>query len=319
MRYLVTGCAGFIGFHVAKRLLESGHDVMGIDNMNSYYNSNLKRDRIGILNRLKNSGCFISHSIDFAGPYNLASIHNFRNVDKICHLGAQAGVRYSLENPYIYMHSNIQGTLNVFELARQAEISDVIYASSSSVYGKNTKLPFSEKDKIDKPISLYAMTKITNELMSYTYNHLYGLNMTGLRFFTVYGPWGRPDMALFKFTKAILEGKPIDVYNYGEMKRSFTYIDDIVDGVIAALDKSYPYEIFNLGSSKTDNLLYFIECIEKAVGKKAIKNLLPIQHGDVPETFADIGYSKEKLGFEPKVEIEEGVNNFVSWYREWVT
>jgi len=319
MRYLVTGCAGFIGFHVTKRLLESGHDVMGIDNMNSYCNSNLKRDRIGILNGLENSGRFISHSIDFAGPYNLASIHNFRNVDKICHLGAQAGVRYSLENPYIYMHSNIQGTLNVFELARQAEISDVIYASSSSVYGKNTKLPFSEKDKIDKPISLYAMTKITNELMSYTYNHLYGLNMTGLRFFTVYGPWGRPDMALFKFTKAILEGKPIDVYNYGEMKRSFTYIDDIVDGVIAALDKSYPYEIFNLGSSKTDNLLYFIECIEKAVGKKAIKNLLPIQHGDVPETFADIGYSKEKLGFEPKVEIEEGVNNFVSWYREWVT
>lgn len=314
-KILVTGVAGFIGSAVAKALLKRGDEVIGIDNMNDYYDPKLKEDRIEhFFKDEENFKFFIADISDYESMQILFSEYK---IDKICHLAAQAGVRYSLENPHAYLKSNIDGTLNLFELARKYKIKDVIYASSSSVYGGNEKTPFSTEDPVNKPISLYAATKRADELMAYTYHHLFGINMTGLRFFTCYGPWGRPDMALFKFTKAIIEDEEIDVYNFGKMKRDFTFITDIVDGVIKALDKSYPYEIFNLGNNNTVELNYFIEVIEKELGKKAEKNLCEIQPGDVPETFADIKSSKEKLNFEPKVKIEEGIKKFVEWYKEY--
>jgi len=311
--YLVTGVAGFIGSHVAKRLLERGDVVIGIDNLNDYYDPALKRLRLKEV--IPDAQSFEWHCIDFSCFDDLLALPV---VDKICHLGAQAGVRYSLANPWAYTKSNVEGTMNIFEYARQFKISDIIYASSSSVYGGNKKVPFSVEDNVDQPVSLYAATKRSNELMAHTYHHLFGFNVTGLRFFTVYGPWGRPDMALFKFTNKIVQGKPIDVYNYGKMQRDFTYIDDIVDGVISALDHSYPYEIFNLGNSDSIELGYFIECLEKELGQEAEKNMMPIQPGDVPITFADIEYSRKKLDFDPKVKIEEGVHRFIEWYKEWI-
>ncbi len=312
---LVTGVAGFIGSAVAKALLEKGDEVIGIDNVNDYYDPKLKEARLKHF--FKKDDAFTFYREDFSVLEKMDEIFQKHKIDKICHLGAQAGVRYSLENPFAYIKSNINGTLNIFELARKYKIKTVIYASSSSVYGGNEKTPFSTEDRVDKPISLYAATKRTDELMAYTYHHLFGIKMTGLRFFTVIGPWGRPDMALFKFIKAILNNEPIDVYNFGKMKRDFTFITDIVSGVLSALGKESECEIFNLGNNNTVELNYFIECIEKELGKKAEKKLLPLQPGDVPETFADIGSSKEKLNFNPKVKIEEGIKMFIEWYKEY--
>lgn len=313
---LVTGSAGFIGFHVAKKLLEFGATVIGIDNMNEYYDPSLKQARNQMLLTFNN---YTFHHIDIANKNELETIFKDNKIDKICHLAAQAGVRYSLENPFVYEETNIRGFLNILELAKAHDIKDIVYASSSSVYGKN-QMPdtgFSERDSVNQQISLYGVTKRTNELMAFTYHHLYKMNLTGLRFFTVYGPWGRPDMAYFSFTKAILENKPIKVYNFGKMKRDFTYIDDAVDGVIRAIEKSYPNQIFNIGNSLTVDLMHFINCIEEELGKKAVIDPQPLQPGDVLETFANISHAKEKLGFNPKIKIEEGLHEFVTWFNEY--
>lgn len=309
MNILVTGGAGFIGFHVTKALLDRGDTVVVIDDLNSYYTPQLKKDRLA---QVKDRITFYQVQIsDYEALKKIFAQHKF---DQICHLAAQAGVRYSIENPFAYNTANVLGTLNILELMNEFHIRDLVFASSSSVYGGNEKIPFSVDDPVDKPISLYAATKKTNELYAHVYHHLYGFNCFGLRFFTVYGPWGRPDMALFKFTQAILEGKPIDVYNAGKMKRSFTYITDIVDGVLRALSRVQGYEILNVGNPHTVELDYFIECIEQAVGKKAIKNMLPLQPGDVPATVADIKKTTQILGWEPQVSIEQGVQEFVDWY-----
>ncbi|ENN95638.1 UDP-glucuronate 4-epimerase [Methanocaldococcus villosus KIN24-T80] len=316
---LVTGSAGFIGFHLSKYLLENYDDVnvIGIDNLNNYYKPILKEKRNEILKNYENYH-FIK--LDFSDWNSL--FENLKNmeIDLIVHLGAQAGVRYSLENPWAYIKSNDMGTLNIFELARKLDIEKVVYASSSSVYGGNKKIPFSEDDRVDKPISLYAATKRSNELMAYTYHHLYGIKMIGLRFFTVYGEYGRPDMAFWKFTKNILLGKPIEVYNYGKMERDFTYISDIVDGIIKSIDKNFDYEIFNLGNDNPTNLEYAISLIEKYLGKKAIKDYKPIQPGDVERTWADLTKSRKLLGYDPKVRIEEGLKRFCEWFlknKDW--
>jgi len=314
MKILVTGTAGFIGFHVAKALLERGDEVIGVDNFNPYYDIRLKEDRNEILEQDSDYRVYRADLVDFEA---LSKIFKENGIQKICHLAAQAGVRYSLENPLAYERSNNEGFLRVLELARDFDVRDVIFASSSSVYGGNEKIPFSEEDRVDKPISLYAATKRYNELLAHTYHHLFGMNITGLRFFTVYGPWGRPDMALFKFVKAIREDRPIDVYNHGNMKRDFTYIDDIVDGVVAAIDNPQPYEIFNLGNNNPVELTRFIEVIEEKLDKKAQKNLLPLQPGDVPETYADISRAQEILGYEPRVSIEEGIGRFTEWYNSY--
>ncbi len=315
MKILVTGGAGFIGFHLAKKLSEK-EDVVIVDNLSDYYDIKLKEAR---LEQIKDNVEF--HKIDISDFSSLKKIFEKYEFDLICHIAAQAGVRYSLINPWAYEKSNILGTLNIFELAKKFNIKKVIYASSSSVYGGNKKVPFSEEDKVDKPISLYAATKIANELMAHTYHHLYKIDMVGLRYFTVYGPFGRPDMAMFKFTKNIFEDKPIEVYNFGNMKRDFTYIDDIVEGTIKAinfcLNNDDICEIINLGNSKPVELNYFIELLEKEIGKEAKKNLLPLQPGDVLKTYADITKAKKLLGWEPKTEIEEGVKKFVEWYRDY--
>jgi len=315
MKILVTGGAGFIGFYLAKKLSEKD-DVVIVDNLSDYYDVKLKEDR---LEQIKDKVEF--HKIDISDFSSLKKIFEKYEFDLICHIAAQAGVRYSLINPWAYEKSNILGTLNIFELAKKFNIKKVIYASSSSVYGGNKKVPFSEEDKVDKPISLYAATKIANELMAHTYHHLYKIDMVGLRYFTVYGPFGRPDMAMFKFTKNIFEDKLIEVYNFGNMERDFTYIDDIVDGTIKAinfcLNNNDICEIINLGNSKPVELNYFIELLEKEIGKEAKKNLLPLQPGDVLKTYADITKAKKLLGWEPKTEIEEGVKKFVEWYRKY--
>lgn len=313
LKILVTGSAGFIGFHTAKKLLDRGDYVIGIDNFNNYYDPNLKEDRNKILKKYKN---FKLYRIDFSDIKKLEKVFKKEKIDKICHLGAQAGVRYSLKQPEAYIKSNIVGMANILEMARKYKVKDFIFASSSSVYGNNKKVPFSEKDNVDKPISLYAATKKANELMAYTYHHLYGLNCTGLRFFTVYGPWGRPDMALFKFTRLIAQNKLIEIYNKGKHSRDFTYIDDIVDGVISALNKAYPYEIINLGNNSPTNLLYFIKLIEKELGKKAKRKILPIQLGDVEKTSASITKAKKLLKFNPSIKIEKGIKRFINWYKE---
>ncbi|MCG3203648.1 MAG: UDP-N-acetylglucosamine 4-epimerase [Elusimicrobia bacterium] len=311
-KILVTGAAGFIGSWTCEALHKKGHEVIGLDNFNDYYDVHLKHARA---ERLKGKIRIITG--DIADRGSVEKVFKENTFDQVCHLAAQAGVRYSIENPYAYEMANNIGTLNLLEACRHNGVRSFIFASSSSVYGGNKKVPFSVKDPVDKPISLYAATKKYNELLAYTYHHLYGIHCTGLRFFTVYGPWGRPDMALFKFTKAILEGKPIDVYNHGQMKRDFTFITDIVQGIVASMEKNYAYEIFNLGNSKTVELNYFIECIEKELGKTAKKNMLPLQMGDVPETSADIDWSREKLGFTPQVNIEQGINEFIAWYKEY--
>jgi len=311
---LITGSAGFIGFHTSKKLLELGHKVIGIDNLNNYYDPNLKEARNEILKKFDN---YSFYKGDIADLEFVQKIFKENTIDKVCHLAAQAGVRYSLTHPHVYIQSNLVGFTNLIDEAKNNNIKDFVYASSSSVYGGNTKIPFATSDNVDKPLSLYAASKKSNELIAHTYHSLYQMNCTGLRFFTVYGPYGRPDMALFLFTKAILANKPIDVFNFGKMKRDFTYIDDIASGIIASLDKSYPYEIFNLGNNHPVDLNYFIELIEKELGKTAQKNLLPLQAGDVPETFADIDDTKNKLQWQPQTSIEDGIKNFIKWYKEY--
>lgn len=352
MKILVTGTAGFIGSHLADRLLKEGHEVVGLDNINDYYDQNVKYGRLqraGIIdqlsegediayNRLMVSQSNPNHQfikLNLEDRENLTSLFESQKFDKVINLAAQAGVRYSLKNPYAYVDSNIVGFVNLLELSRHFDIKHLTYASSSSVYGLNEEQPFSTKSNVDHPISLYAASKKSNELMAHTYSHLYGIPTTGLRFFTVYGPWGRPDMALFLFTKAILEDRPIDVFNYGNMQRDFTYIDDIVEGIVRVNDNppqgnpnwdgkhpdpsssTAPYKIYNIGNNNPVKLMDFIEAIEKKLGKVAKKNMLPIQPGDVPSTYADVSDLVEDLGYQPQTSIEEGVGRFVDWYLDF--
>ena len=327
MIVLVTGVAGFIGSYVAHYLLERGDKVVGIDNLNDYYEVKLKKDRLerlGVKSKLSSSTIyenFTFYHIDISNVSTLEKLFIDYDFDVVCHLAAQAGVRYSLENPSTYIQSNIVGFANILELAKKSKIKHLVYASSSSVYGLNKKVPFSEEDNVDCPISLYAATKKSNELMAYTYSHLYNMPVTGLRFFTVYGPWGRPDMAYFLFVKAILNNEPIKVYNNGQMERDFTYIDDIVEGIIRVIDNkpkstmdSPPYKLYNIGNSKPVNLLHFIETIEQSLGKKAIKQFKPIQAGDVTTTYANVDNLISDLGYAPKTQIDEGINKFIDWY-----
>ena len=309
---LVTGAAGFIGFHVARSLLERGQEVIGIDNLNPYYDISLKRGRLELI---ASNPLFTFYHADINNLSPLETIFADHPIDRICNLAAQAGVLYSIQNPFVYEESNLKGFLNLLELARHYPVRNFVFASSSSVYGNNRKLPFSIEDNVDTPISLYAATKKANELMAHAYSHLFDIPLTGLRYFTVYGPWGRPDMALFLFTEAIINGRPIEIYNFGKMKRDFTYIDDIVDGTIAALDNPFKYELFNLGNSKTVELMKLIEIIEEELGIVAKKRFLPLQPGDVPETYADIDKTKRLLGFNPKTSIRSGIRRFLSWYR----
>jgi len=329
---LVTGAAGFIGFHVATRLLDRGDLVIGLDNINDYYDVRLKEARLA---QLKSREGFRFVKLDLANRQGIRDLFTDEPIRRVVHLAAQAGVRYSLVNPHAYTESNIEGFMNILEGCRHGHIEHLVYASSSSVYGGNTHMPFSIHDNVDHPVSLYAASKKANELMAHCYAHLYRLPCTGLRFFTVYGPWGRPDMALFIFTKAILEGKPIEVFNQGRMKRDFTYVDDIVEGVIRTLDhpatanpswsgdkpdagtSSAPARLYNIGNHQPVELLHFIEVLEKALGKKAEKRLMPIQPGDVPATYADIDDLTTDIGFKPTTSIEEGIPRFVKWYREF--
>jgi UDP-glucuronate 4-epimerase len=310
---IVTGSAGFIGFNVSLELLKEGHTIVGIDNLNSYYHPAIKEARSGILRKYPN---FIEKRIDISNLDELRKVFCEFHTSVVCHLAAQAGVRYSLTNPYAYEQSNLAAFLNILEMVRHNEIPRLVYASSSSVYGGNTKVPFSESDRVDNPISLYAATKKANELMAHCYTHLYGFQTIGHRFFTVYGPWGRPDMAMWLFVEAIKAGKKIKVFNYGNMKRDFTFIDDIVQGVRSSMfaENLGKYEIFNLGNNRSEKLLDMIEIIEKELGIKAEKEMLPMQPGDVPESFADIDKARLKLGFEPKTPIHEGIPSFISWY-----
>jgi len=312
--YLVTGAAGFIGFHVSRALLERGDRVLGLDNLNDYYDVSLKEARLRLL---QDNEHFTFYKEDLANREALTQIFGKNRIQVVCNMAAQAGVRYSLVNPFAYQSSNLEGFLNIIHLSQEHQVENFVYASSSSVYGNNKKVPFSVQDRVDNPISLYAATKKANELVAHTYSHLYSLPCSGLRFFTVYGPWGRPDMALFIFTKAITENQPIEVYNFGKMRRDFTYIDDIVQGVLASMDRPVSYAIYNLGNSRAVDLLYFIECIEKELGKKAEKKMLPMQPGDVVETYADISESERDLGFQPTTRIEEGIARFISWYRSF--
>ena len=314
MKILITGAAGFIGYHLCKSLLDEGNEILGIDNLNNYYELTLKADRLKQLKLFKN---FKFEKINISDRELISTVFKKFKPEKVINLAAQAGVRYSLKNPHAYMDSNLVGFLNILELCRQHEVKGLIYASSSSVYGENKNPPFSVNDRVDKPVSLYAASKRANELMAYSYSHLYGLHTTGLRYFTVYGPWGRPDMAYFIFTKKILNGEAINVFNNGNMKRDFTFIDDIILGTKAAIEKNYSFEIFNLGNNKTVKLLDFIKVIENKLNKKAIINFQQMQLGDVKETYADIQKSKEKLGFEPKISIYEGIPKFIDWYKNY--
>ncbi len=310
---LVTGSAGFIGFHLAKALLEAGETVIGLDNFNSYYATELKRARTEILSGQKN---FFSVERDLTDRHAIEGLFKDFSPELVCHLAAQAGVRYSLQNPFAYQQSNLEGFVNLIEVARLLRVKRFVYTSSSSVYGGNTKMPYSEDDPVNTPVSLYAATKRANELMAYTYTHLWGLQTVGLRFFTVYGSWGRPDMAYWSFLEAILNGDPIRVYNYGKNSRDFTYINDIIPGVTAALfeDNLAAHEIINLGNNQPVELMEFIRALEDLSGKIAIKEMVPPQPGDVVATYADINRAKAKLGFSPKTSLEEGLRHFVRWY-----
>ncbi len=332
MKILLTGAAGFIGMTTTLRLLARGNHVVGLDNLNNYYDVQLKRDRLA---RLTSHPNFRFVQLDVADRPGMESLFAQERFERVIHLAAQAGVRYSLQNPHAYIDSNIVGFMNVLEGCRHAKVQHLVYASSSSVYGGNTKMPFSEHDSVDHPVSMYAATKKANELMAHTYSHLFGLPTTGLRFFTVYGPWGRPDMALFLFTKAILEGRPIDVFNHGQMRRDFTFVDDIVEGVIRVVDRTAapnpdflsdtpdpgtsnaPFRVFNIGNHNPVPLMDFIGCIEDALGRKAQKNLLPLQDGDVPATYADVDALTQWTSFAPATDIAIGIGRFVSWYREY--
>ena len=320
MTILITGIAGFIGSHLARNLLTRGDKILGIDNISDYYDVNLKYDRLNNLKKYKN---FIFEKIDISNYSDLEKIIKKHKVTKICHLAAQAGVRYSLEAPMEYIKSNIVGHLNMLEICRNYEIKNIVYASSSSVYGGNTKVPFSINDRVDTPVSLYAATKRSDELMSYTYNHLYGINTIGLRFFTVYGPWGRPDMATWIFTKKIINDEPIEVFNNGNMERDFTYIDDIINGTISILDsckddsnESFS-KVYNIGNNKPEKLLNFISLIEENLGKKAIKIMKPLQKGDVPNTYADIKDIQADYNFTPKTKLVEGIPKFIEWFKNY--
>ncbi|MBT7899445.1 MAG: NAD-dependent epimerase/dehydratase family protein [Candidatus Marinimicrobia bacterium] len=313
-KILVTGAAGFIGFHLSKSLLEDDYEVLGLDNLNDYYDPKLKQARLDILLKYPN---FRFEKIDIAHREPLTKAFTNFKPKKVINLAAQAGVRYSIENPYAYMDSNLVGFLNIIELCRHNDVEGLIYASSSSVYGGNTKIPFSVVDRVDNPISLYAVSKKSNELIANSYSHLYGFHTTGLRYFTVYGPWGRPDMAMFIFTNKILAGEPIPVFNHGNMKRDFTYIDDIIAGTRSAIEKNFKCEVFNLGNHKSEKLMDVVGLIEKNLGKKAEINFLPIQPGDVPESFADINKSVEMLHFKPTTNVDVGINRFIDWYKEF--
>ena len=315
-KILVTGSSGFIGMHLCKSLLEAGYQVVGIDNMNDYYDPALKEARLKELYLYDNFKFVKADISDY--PTVETAFKDFEP-EKVVNLAAQAGVRYSLENPQAYIQSNVVGFMNILECCRHHQVKGLIYASSSSVYGGNEKIPFSIDDSVDRPISIYAASKISNELMAHTYSHLYGLHTTGLRFFTVYGPWGRPDMAMYIFTEKISNDLPIPVFNYGKMQRDFTYIDDIIDGVKASIDKNFFCEIFNLGNNRCENLMDMIALIEQSLGKKAKINLMEIQPGDVKKTFADIEYSRDKLGYEPTTSITEGIPAFIRWYRDYTS
>jgi UDP-glucuronate 4-epimerase len=332
MKFLVTGAAGFIGFHTCKALLDRGDEVIGLDNLNSYYDVRLKQAR---LNQLEGRNGFSFHKLDLVDRKGIEELFATTRPQRVIHLAAQAGVRYSLENPHAYIDSNIVGTLNVLEGCRHNGVEHLVYASSSSVYGANTALPFSVHQNVDHPLSLYAASKKANELMAHTYAHLYRLPVTGLRFFTVYGPWGRPDMALFLFTRKILAGEPIDVFNEGHHARDFTYIDDIVEGVLRTADQvatanpdwsgdhpdpatsNAPYRLYNIGNNNPVDLMHFIACIEKALGREAKKNFLPLQPGDVPKTYANVDALVADIGFKPATPIEDGIAKFIAWYRSY--
>jgi UDP-glucuronate 4-epimerase len=325
MHILVTGVAGFVGYHLAQRLLAQGIEVYGIDNLNEYYDVNLKKARLA---QLTPQSGFQFQFLDLSDRPSLTQLFQDHSFDAVINLAAQAGVRYSIDNPHAYVDSNLTGFVNLLEGCRHSHVRHLVFASSSSVYGVNPKIPFSTTDNVDHPISLYAATKKANELMAYTYSHLYRIPMTGLRFFTVYGPWGRPDMAYFKFVKAIEAGNPIDVYNHGEMQRDFTYIDDIVEGIIRvmhrppsseseALVNQAPYKLYNIGNHQPVTLKRFIEVIEQATGKAAQKHYLPMQPGDVPVTYADVEDLMRDVGFKPSTSIETGIGKFVEWYREY--
>jgi len=332
VRYLVTGTAGFIGYHVAERLLARGDEVTGLDNVNDYYDVRLKHARMA---RLDGKRGYDFVKLDVSDNEGMARVFAERKPEVVIHLAAQAGVRYSLTNPHAYVQSNLAGFINVLEGCRHQGVRHLVYASSSSVYGGNTRQPFSIHDNIDHPVSLYAASKKANELMAHTYSHLYNLPTTGLRFFTVYGPWGRPDMAMFLFTKAILEGKPIDVFNHGKMRRDFTYIDDIVEGIVRTADRvaapnpdyssevpdpgtsSAPYRVYNIGNNNPVELMDMIGTLERVLGQKAEKRMLPLQPGDVPATWADVDDLTRDVGFKPSTPIEDGIRRFVAWYREY--
>lgn len=329
---LVTGAAGFIGFHLCRRLLRRGDRVVGLDNLNAYYDVQLKNAR---LNQLKTEENFSFHHIDLADRHKVEELFGNVQFDVVVNLAAQAGVRYSLTNPHAYIDANLVGFMNILEGCRHHQVGHLVYASSSSVYGANTRMPFSVHDNVDHPVSLYAASKKANELMAHTYAHLYGLPCTGLRFFTVYGPWGRPDMALFLFTRAILAGEPIQVFNHGKMQRDFTYIDDIIEGVVRVADapatpnldwngdrpdpgtSAAPYRLYNIGNNNPVELMYLIETLEKALGKQAEKNFLPLQPGDVPATWANVDALSQDVGFRPETPIEFGIQQFVKWYCEY--
>ncbi|MFQ5580378.1 MAG: NAD-dependent epimerase [Nitrospiria bacterium] len=332
MKILVTGAAGFIGFHLTQRLLSQGEEVVGLDNLNDYYDVRLKTERLKILG---GNARFRFLEMDLADKNGLDVLFQNERFDRVIHLAAQAGVRYSLKNPHVYIESNLAGFLHILEGCRHNGVPHLVYASSSSVYGANTGMPFSIHDNVDHPVSLYGATKKANELMAHSYSHLYRIPTTGLRFFTVYGPWGRPDMALFLFTKAILEGKPIDVFNHGRMQRDFTFIDDIVEGIVRVTENipspdskwdgakpdpgtsKAPYKVYNIGNNNPVELLKLIAVLEDCLGKKAERRLLPIQPGDVPATYADVDDLMRDVGFKPATPIEEGVQRFVSWYKDY--
>ncbi|GAA5192839.1 NAD-dependent epimerase [Ferrimonas gelatinilytica] len=328
MKILVTGAAGFIGFYVSQRLLQDGHTVIGLDNLNDYYDVSLKQARLA---KLTDQPDFVFVERDLADREGMAALFREHQFDRVVHLAAQAGVRYSIDNPMAYVDSNLTGMMTILEGCRHTKVPHLVYASSSSVYGMNEKVPFSEADAVDHPVSLYAATKKSNELMAHTYSHLYGLPVTGLRFFTVYGPWGRPDMAVFKFTKKILAGEPIDVYNHGKLSRDFTYIDDIVEGVVRVMDavpeadpdnrcqrpdqSKAPYALYNIGNHQPVELLTFIQTLEQALGVKAQLNLMPMQPGDVYTTYADTENLQQAVGFSPDTTLAEGLQRFADWYR----